>query len=280
MGEARCSPAIRKRALARRLVELRKAAGLTTLDVQRRLGWSATKLNWIEKARWVEPVTDQVVDLCELYGAEGAGRDDLVRLAREARERGWWMRYADVVPVWLTGFEAGASAISTFETARIPDLLQAPGYIRHIARAAGMKDPARARRLEDAWVRRQQILTCEPGPCHLHAIIDENALARITDPGVRRDQLAHLAEAGGRPNVDIQILPFAAGVYPAAGGAFTCLSFPDPADHDIVFPESGGDGRMLEESGDVARYRARLERFRAASLGPDETSGYLKRQTG
>jgi hypothetical protein len=40
------SPTIRKRALARQLVELRQGLHLTTTDVQRRLGWSATKLNW------------------------------------------------------------------------------------------------------------------------------------------------------------------------------------------------------------------------------------------
>src|ERR1700692_3765040 len=48
------SPTIRKRALARKLVEYRQRRGLTTTDVQRRLSWSATKLNWIEKARWTE----------------------------------------------------------------------------------------------------------------------------------------------------------------------------------------------------------------------------------
>jgi hypothetical protein len=128
------SPTIRKRALARRLVELRKACHLTTTDVQHRLGWSPTKLNWIEKARWIEPVTDQVVDLCELYGIEGAERDALVTLAREARQRGWWGKYNDVFVSELPGFEAGASLIRTFETVFVPGLLQVPSYIELVPR--------------------------------------------------------------------------------------------------------------------------------------------------
>jgi len=74
-------------------VELRKACGLTTTDVQRQLGWSASKLNYIEKAKWIDPSSDAVTDLCELYGVEGSDREALVRMAREARQRGWWRKW-------------------------------------------------------------------------------------------------------------------------------------------------------------------------------------------
>ena len=52
--------------------------------MQRQLGWSASKLNYIEKAKWIEPNSDAVADLCELYGVEGHQREALIRLAREA----------------------------------------------------------------------------------------------------------------------------------------------------------------------------------------------------
>src|SRR6266581_2650915 len=102
------SPTIRKRSLSRRLVELRKACGLTTTEVQRQLNWSASKLNYIEKAKWIEPNSDAVADLCELYGVEGREREALIRLAREGRQRGWWRKYNDVFSNELPGFEAGA----------------------------------------------------------------------------------------------------------------------------------------------------------------------------
>src|SRR5260370_21848691 len=253
------SPTIRKPALARRLVELRQGCAMTTTAVQRRLGWSATKLNWLEKAKWIEPVTDQVVDLCELYGVDGPEREALIALAREARQRGWWRKYSDVFSSELPGFEAGASLIRTFETAFIPGLLQVPAYIETITRAAGITDPAEIARHLHPRMRRQQILTRDSDPYHLHAVTDENAIARITDPGIRRGQLDHLMEITGHPNVDVQLLPAAAGVYPVTGEVFISLSFPDPTDPAIAYPETALDDPMLEEPDERDSYRLKSD---------------------
>jgi hypothetical protein len=269
------SPTIRKRSLSRRLVELRKGCGLTTTEVQRQLSWSASKLNYIEKAKWIEPNSDAVADLCELYGVEGRERDALIKLAREGRQRGWWRKYNDVFPDELPGFEAGASQIRTFETTFIPGLLQIPSYIELITRTAGISD---TQRHIDARVQRQKILTRDTGPCHLHAVIDENATGRITDPLIRRAQLSHLTQMTARPNVTVQILPVSAGVYPGAGEVFAYLSFPDPTERDFVYLESAIDDRMLEETDELERYKLRFDQLRAAALSPDETRAHLRQQ--
>jgi transcriptional regulator with XRE-family HTH domain len=272
------SPTVRKRALGRRMVELRKACGLTTIDVQERLGWSASKLNYIEKAKWIDRVSDQVDDLCELYGVEGAERDALIVLAREARQRGWWRKYSDVFPRELPGFEDGASLIRIFETAVIPGLLQAPSYIEHITRAAGITDPAEVKHHVDARLHRHQILT-RPGPCHLHTVIDENAIARITDPAIRRDQLTHLTEAAARPNIEIQVLPTSAGVYPTTGSeAFVYLSYPDPTDRDIVYLETAAGDQMLEDPDELTRYKLKFDKLSTIALIPTQTTTYLHQQ--
>jgi len=272
------SPTIRKRSLSRKLVELRKACGLTTIDVQRQLSWSASKLNYIEKAKWIEPNSDAVADLCELYGVEGHQRDALISLAREGRQRGWWRKYNDVFPDELPGFEAGASQILAFETTFIPGLLQIPSYIELITRAAGISDPAAIKRHVDARMERQKILTRDNDPCHLHAVIDENAILRITDPQIRPAQFGHLIEITTRPNIDLQILPVTAGIYPGAGEVFAYLSFPDPTERDFVFLESAIDDRMLEETDELERYKLRFEQLRAAALDPDQTRTHLKQQ--
>jgi hypothetical protein len=272
------SPTIRKRSLSRRLVELRKTCGLTTTDVQRQLNWSASKLNYIEKAKWIEPNSDAVADLCELYGVEGREREALIRLAREGRQRGWWRKYNDVFPDELPGFEAGASQIRTFENTFIPGLLQVPSYIELITRAAGIDDPAATRRHVDARVQRQKILTRDNDPCQLHAVIDENAILRITDPRIRHAQLSHLAEITSHPNVDVQLLPIANGIYPGAGEVFAHLSFPDPTERDFVYLESAIDDRMLEETDELERYKLRFDQLRAAALSPEETRTHVKQQ--
>jgi transcriptional regulator with XRE-family HTH domain len=269
------SPTIRKRSLSRKLVELRKACGMTTAEVQRQLNWSASKLNYIEKAKWIEPSSDAVADLCELYGVEGAEREALVRLAREGRQRGWWRKYNDVFPDELPGFEAGASQIRTFETTFIPGLLQVPGYIELIARAAGVEPAAIARRV-DARLTRQQILTRDNDPCELHAVIDENAIARITDPGLRHEQIGHLVTISKQPNVTLQLLPFSAGIYPVEGEVFVHLRFPDPSERDIVYLESAVDDRMLEEADELERYTAKFDKLSRMALSAEETRTCLE----
>jgi hypothetical protein len=272
------SPTIRKRALARKLVEHRQRRSMTTTDVQRRLGWSATKLNWIEKARWTESVTDSVTDLCDLYGIDGPERDALIALARESRERGWWTKYNDVFGrEELPGWEAGAAQIWTFEAAFIPGLLQVPGYIELITRAAGITDPAEIRRHTEARIRRQAILTRDNDPCQLHAIIDENALARITDPAILRSQAVGLTEAASRPNVTVQILPVSAGVYPVTSEAFLHLAFPN-GERDIVYIETTIDNRMLEEYDEIERYKLKFAALQAAALTPGQTAAFLHQQ--
>ena len=272
------SPTIRKRALARKLVEHRQRRSMTTTDVQRRLGWSATKLNWIEKARWTESVTDSVTDLCDLYGIDGPERDALIALARESRERGWWTKYNDVFGrEELPGWEAGAAQIWTFEAAFIPGLLQVPGYIELITRAAGITDPAEIRRHTEARIRRQAILTRDNDPCQLHAFIDENALARITDPAILRSQAVGLTEAASRPNVTVQILPVSAGVYPVTSEAFLHLAFPN-GERDIVYIETTIDNRMLEEYDEIERYKLKFAALQAAALTPGQTAAFLHQQ--
>jgi hypothetical protein len=270
------SPTIRKRSLSRKLVELRKSCGLTTTQVQLQLNWSASKLNYIEKAKWIEPNSDAVADLCELYGVEGREREALIQLAREGRQRGWWTKYNDVFSNELPGFEAGASRIRTFETTLIPGLLQVPSYIDMVTRGAGIE--SRAVRHVDARVERQKILIRETGPCQLNAIMDENAIIRIADPGIRKDQLSHLIEMGARENVDIQVIPVAAGIYPGAGEVFEQLSFPDPAERDFVYLESSIDDRMLEETDEVEHYQERFGRLSAAALSCEETTALLRKQ--
>jgi transcriptional regulator with XRE-family HTH domain len=272
------SPTIKKRSLGRKLVELRKQCGMTTAEVCKRMSWSPTKLNYIEKARWIEPSSDSVADLCELYGVDGAELDALLRLTREARQRGWWRKYNDVFPDELPGFEAGAASIRTFEANLIPGLLQVGGYIELVARVAGI-DPAEIKRHVDARLTRQKILTRDQNPCRLHAVIDESAILRITDDELRAEQIRHLVRMAKRRTVDVQVLPLKDGVYSGIGEPFVHLSFPDPAERDIVYLETAIDDRMLEEVDELNRYRVRFDQLCEAALTPAATRTYLQQQT-
>jgi len=273
------SPTVMKRMLSRKLVELRKSVGMTTTQVQTRLSWSPTKLNHIEKGRWVAPNGDLVNDLCELYGVEGRVREALVQLARDARQRGWWRKYNDVFSNELPGFEAGASMIRTFETVVVPGLLQTPDYIEMITRAAGINDPAVIKRHVDARLNRQTILSRDQDPCRLHAVVDETAILRINDGTVRKEQVRHILQTAEQPHVDIQILRISDGLYPSTAEPFSYLSFPDPDERDIVYLETTVDDRMLEENDELDLYIVRFKKLCDTAPGPDETLKYLKQPT-
>jgi transcriptional regulator with XRE-family HTH domain len=272
------SPTIKKRALSRKLIELRQQCGLTTSEVCKQLRWSPSKLNYIEKAKWIDPNSDAVTDLCELYGVEGRDREALISLTREARKRGWWRKYNDVFTNELPGFEAGASVIRTFVTTYVPGLLQVPSYIELILRSIGIEDPAEIDRHVAARLERQKVLTRDETPCRLHAVIDENAIRRITDSEVRTAQIEHLLKMTEQPTIDVQLLRIADGIYPGAGEVFTYLQFPDQADRDFVYLETTVDDRMLEETDELERYMVRFDRLCEVGLNPDATRAYLMRQ--
>ncbi|WP_378286097.1 helix-turn-helix domain-containing protein [Actinomadura rugatobispora] len=269
------SPTIKKRALSRKLVELRKHQGLTTTEVCRRLRWSPSKLNYIEKAKWIEPSDDSVEILCELYGVEGPERAALIELAQGARERGWWTRYNDVFRNEYPGFEAAASFVRTYQNLYLPGLLQAKEYAEALPPVRDVDDPAEIKRHVTARMARQEILFRPTDPCRLHAVIDENAIARIADPEVRVPQLRHLLAMSERPNVVIQLIPFEAGLYAGSGESFTYLGFADPGERDIVFLETTFDDRMLEEKDDLKRYMIRFDRLCEVALDPEATRAHL-----
>lgn len=269
------SPTIKKRALSRKLVELRKQCGLTTAQVCRQLNWSHTKLNYIEKAKWVEPSSDAVADLCELYGVDGSDREALIRLTREARQRGWWRKYNDVFTNEYPGFEAGASEISTYQTTFIPGLLQTPEYIKLAAPSVGIDDADEIQRHVDARMERQRILRRRNAPCRLHAVIDESAFLRIHDPAVRDAQIRHVQAMTDRENVSVQVLTLSEGLYPGAGEVFMYLKFPDATDRDIVYLETCFDDRLLEEEDELNRYIVRFDRLCDAALDTAATHAHL-----
>ena len=272
------SPTIKKRALSRKLVGLRKQCGMTTAQVCRQLNWSHTKLNYIEKAKWVEPSSDAVADLCELYGVGGSDREALIRLTREARQRGWWRKYNDVFVSELPGFEAGAHRIRTFQTTFIPGLLQLPAYMELIAPHVGLTDASEVRRHVTARMERQKILTRKRDTFTLHAVIDENALLRINDQAVREAQVAHLIRGIDQGTANVQLLPISRGVYDGAGEVFMYLEFADPDERDIVYLETSVDNRLLEEDDELRRYMVRFDRLCAAALDTAATRAYLTQQ--
>jgi transcriptional regulator with XRE-family HTH domain len=258
------------------LRKLREAAGLTIERVAEAMECSVSKISRIETGR-VRVSPRDVRDLLELFEVRGEPRDKLIQLARDARKAGWSHEYSDVrfVPVFID-FEAAAMAIQNFESLLVPGLLQTNEYARAVLRALhpGLPPQQIERRVELRIAR--QALLRQAEPPGIWIVLDEAVLRRqVGGPEVMREQLYRLAQASELANITLQVLPFSAGQHAGMDGAFTVLTFPDPADLDVVHLENATGELYLEAAEDVQRYSRLFDHLRAVALGPGNSAELL-----
>jgi Domain of unknown function (DUF5753) len=66
-----------------------------------------------------------------------------------------------------------------------------------------------------------------------------------------REQLARLVEAGQRPNIAIQVVPFGPGAHEGLrGGAFVVADF-DTATDTIAYQDAASSGQIIEDAAEV-----------------------------
>ncbi|MEU8038768.1 helix-turn-helix transcriptional regulator [Streptosporangium sp. NPDC049078] len=270
------SPTARRRRLGIELRRLREAAGLNGADVAAALGWSGTKVSRIETGR-VSVHHGDVGDLLDHYKvADGTLRQELITLARESRQKGWWHRHRDTLKTgfdYYIGLESDAATIRTYEAQVIPGLLQTEAYARAVMEAAAMK-PDKTYIEKKAGVRlaRQQLLTRD-APIRLHAVLDQAVLMReVGGATTMSDQLACLLQRSKLANITIQVLPFGRGAHPAMDGPFVILEFPDPMDPDLVYIEQAVSGLVLEEAEELAKYAWMFNNLASQALTAEESA--------
>jgi len=273
------SPTVRRRRLGMELRRLREASALMIEDVAKHLECSMSRVSRIETGKSVARIRD-VRDMLDLYEVgDEAQREQLLTLAKEAQQRGWWTEYESVLSAGLdtyVGLEASAASIRSFQTHLIPGLLQTEEYSRALIKVGRpTESPVNIDRMISLRRRRQAMLA-EAGTLEMWAVLDEAVLRRpIGGHSVMRAQLARLLEADELPSVTIQVLPFTRGAHPGLGGAFTIIGFPDPTDLDVVYVDSPAGNIFLEKDKDVRRHTTWFDHLRAAALPPDESTEFI-----
>lgn len=274
------SPTLRRRRLSWRLRELREAAGLTADQVTERARkrgaqrWSASKLTRIERNEWVRPKIEDIELLLDVYEVtDQAERDACIKLAKQARQRGWWVGYADVLGKGtLTGLEPEASVIRTFELALIPGLLQTEAYARAVIRGGGIADEAEIDRRVEARMMRKQVLMKSDAPRYW-AIIDESALRKVP-ADLAEEQIGHLLQVQ-RSNLRVQVLPDSVGPHASMEGQFVILDFPD--DPSVVYIEGHSSQLFHEEPEEVNMYDLLYDYVQSSALSVDDSRAFLER---
>jgi transcriptional regulator with XRE-family HTH domain len=271
----RPSPTVRSKRLRRELRRLREERGLTIEQVAIQAGseWNPSTLGrWENGDRRIRPA--DLRSLFEVYEVPAEQREILMTLAREARQRGWWQVYGDVLPSEYSsyiGLETEALSMRTYQQQLIPALVQTGEYARAVIRA-GRPDDTDAQIGRRAAVRldRQNVLA-DDHPMNLWAVIDEAAIRRVVgSPEVMQNQLNHIAEVAERPGIQLQVLPFSTGAHAAMAASFVILGFEGP-DPDVVYLDTGTSALFVEETSEVGAYRLMFDHLRASALAPGES---------
>jgi transcriptional regulator with XRE-family HTH domain len=272
------SPTVRRRQLAAELRAIRESRGKSGDSVAAALRWSPSKISRYELARTgLKPL--DVAKLLDYYQVDGARREHLLELARDAAKKGWWEDFSDELSAdfqQFIGFEHEASTIAIWHVEVIPGLLQTPAYARHIISNYGLIEPiapGMVERLVRVRMQRQQVLTREP-PVALSVVLDEACLRRrIGDEQVMYDQLIHLAELADRPNIEIRILPLNTQ-HAVLGPAFLIFhfgSFTDAILQDVVASEQLKSVYTVESEQETHLHRLVFQALVTASVGDAES---------
>ncbi|MGJ3559788.1 helix-turn-helix domain-containing protein [Streptomyces sp. INA 01156] len=269
----------RRRQLGAMLRKLRARKGMTLEEAGQLVGVSKATVSRYETQ--AGPVKWIVVDaLCREYGATDAEREAVVRLAKDAKQQGWWSSFADSIPEsmnLLLTLEDEAVHEDHFSCVYVPGLLQTRAYSTALQKANEIPlEPAEIERLVDIRMKRQEILT-RPKPPRLWAILDESVIRRVVGaPGTMKEQLGRLLEANESPHITLQVLPFSKGAHSAALGSFVILGGTESA-LDVVYVDFHTGSLFLEQEEELERYRLAFEYLRAQALDMEASSALIHR---
>jgi transcriptional regulator with XRE-family HTH domain len=284
---AKVSPEVRRRRLAAELRRLRDRAGLTGDEVASRLGWSPSKVSRYELARTGLRPAD-VKKMLVAYGVDGQRQRELLALAQEATEKGWWEEYSDVMSedyVSLIGLEYEAGIECSWHLEVVPGLLQAEAYARQVntrGYSLSLVPPSLIERSVRARMKRQEVLTRD-SPLELSVVLDEAVLRRnIGGPSVMKRQLNHLIEAAQLPNISLRVLRLADDC-PIVMNSFDLLGFgrsdQETTMPDVVWTEHLRSTLYFEGEADTYQYRIVFERLFESAVGESDSLELIARTT-
>lgn len=267
------TPVVQRRRLRAELRRIRLDANETQEQVAAAMDWSLSKLIRIENGS----VGISTNDLKVLLGHYGIADDDkveeLIALAKAARERSWSRQYRDVASPQLVQFieyQAAAMITRNFEPVLVPGLLQTEAYARVVIEEfSGRPSKERLDALVALRMKRQELLKRTGPPPWSFFILDEAVLRRrVGSQDVMDAQIRHLIGLTGRPDVTIEVVPFSAGVNRGMHGPFVILEFPEPEDEEVLYLESPwGDLIQRDDPEQIVTYREIFEELRRMSLG-------------
>ncbi|MFI7078774.1 DUF5753 domain-containing protein [Micromonospora sp. NPDC049903] len=234
------------------VVEAMAATGETAESLAAQIGVDPkTAAKWANPGRIPQTRHRALVAAALQRDAEYLWPDVLKR-----REPSWFRRWVDI--------EREAVALRAFQLAWVPGLLQTEAYARATLAWEALS-PTDVDELVAARLARQAILTRAHAPL-LVVVVDQAVLDRAVAPdrAIMAAQLAYLAEAAERPNIDLHVVPTETAGYPGLNGPFTIADLPDGT--RMAHVDSQARAQIIDQAAELGTLERRWERIRSEAL--------------
>ncbi|WP_327681431.1 helix-turn-helix domain-containing protein [Kitasatospora sp. NBC_00458] len=240
----------------------RELAGYTQEELGKLLHCDRTVVTRCEGGkRRMQPET--VEDADRLFSTGGSLKRmwDRVDWNAEIEHPDWFQNHADM--------EAEAVAIRVFQCSVVHGLLQCPEYVRAVFEASDAAgNPALIEDRTTARLGRQKRFLDPEGPL-LVVVLDESAIRTVFGGArVMRRQMEHLLMVAERPNILIQVAPFA-NRRTIIDKSMVFLEMPDG--QHWVYSESLDRGHPSDLPAIVSGHQRSYDRLRGEALSTDDS---------
>ena len=265
------SPYVRRLRLGAEIRVLRAKAGLTADQLGKRIGRSRADISRLENGHVVDQA--DVISILDVLNVDGDRWTQVVTIAREAGEKGWWESHKAMGErqAMYANLEAGAASIREYQQTFVPGLLQIPEFVLARTDADSTLEPMTGSRegVLAGRMGRQRMFRRPGGPTY-EAIIDEVAVRRLAaPPEVVKKQLYHLTTTvNGNPKVSLRVLAVDAHVsgYAVPRCTFSIYTYEDRGDPAVVAIDTVTADPVLTGPAEVGPYEKQFDRLREAAL--------------
>ncbi|MFI6247269.1 Scr1 family TA system antitoxin-like transcriptional regulator [Streptomyces sp. NPDC051016] len=256
--------------LGKQLGAARRVAGLTQTELGLRVGLDEQTVASIEQGRRalkpdVAARMDEVLDTKGMLAAGVANLPDV-----------------DQFPMWAEVYmehEREAIALSWYDNAVLPGLLQTEAYVRAVLRnRVPAYDGDEVETRTAARLERQEILHRRNAPTLSFVVWEPVLLMALGGPEVRREQLRHLRELAELPYVSLQFLLLNSPYHAGVDGPFTLVETPDH--QHLAYTESQRGSQWVSDADEVSRLARKYAMLRTQALTTQDSMGLLDRLLG
>ncbi|HEX3785121.1 MAG TPA: helix-turn-helix transcriptional regulator [Pseudonocardiaceae bacterium] len=265
--------------LGLRLREHRDRLDLSTSLAAAKTKTQSSNLSSVESGR--KRITAvNLAKLAKLYELEPAELGELEALRARAERHDWYHKYDWLYGETLLryfGLEYGAVDEQFYENSFVPGPLQTKDYATAVVRSASpyIRLTEVEPRVETRMARRARVE--DDQPLRITALLTEAVLRQqIGGPEVMSAQLLDLVEMTKRPHIEVRILPFSVGAYPALGGGFHVLSFNRNRLPNIAYQETLTSVTIIESRQQVREYAVALAESKNLALSQQDSIDLIK----